>query len=124
MDYQLLERQSIYKGKKFNLEVHRLQNADGLRFIREIVVHPGGVVLLPFLPDGRILLIRQWRYAVSQYLIELPAGTLEKGEEPMNCAGRELLEETGYLAGRLKILGSFFFVPGICHREDVRLCRL
>ena len=59
------------------------------------------------------MLIRTKRYAVGQNLIELPAGTLEKGEDPMNCAGRELLEETGYLAGRIKPIGNFYTSPGI-----------
>jgi ADP-ribose pyrophosphatase len=60
-----------------------------------------------------VILIRNRRYAAGQKLVELPAGTLEKGEDPINCAGRELQEETGYLAGRLKPMGSFFSSPGI-----------
>jgi ADP-ribose pyrophosphatase len=84
----------------------------GNEFRRELCVHPGAVVILPFLAD-KVLLIRNYRYAAQNTLIELPAGTLEKGEDPMNCAGRELLEETGYLAGRLKPLASFFSSPGI-----------
>jgi ADP-ribose pyrophosphatase len=71
------------------------------------------VVILPFIKPDTILLLRQKRHAVDQILLELPAGTLEKGENPMNCAGRELQEETGYLAGRMKPLGSFFSSPGI-----------
>jgi len=66
-----------------------------------------------FLEDGSVLLIRNRRYAVGQTLIELPAGTLEKGEEPIKCAGRELLEETGYQAARVKPLLTFFTSPGI-----------
>ena len=76
-------------------------------------VHPGAVVVLPILPDGRVMLIRNKRYTIDQYLVELPAGTLEKGEDPINCAGRELVEETGYLAGRLKPIGAFYSSPGI-----------
>jgi ADP-ribose pyrophosphatase len=76
-------------------------------------VHPGAVVVLPFLDDKTILLIRNKRYAVDQVLLELPAGTLETKEPAINCAGRELLEETGYLAKRLKPLASFFTSPGI-----------
>src|SRR5439155_18171899 len=83
------------------------------RYIREVVVHPGAVVVLALTPDGQVVLIRTRRYAVGQILIELPAGTLEKGEDPINCAGRELLEETGYLAGRLVPIGNFFTSPGI-----------
>ena len=112
--YRLIEKQVLYAGKKVRLEIHHLENAEtGTRHRREVCVHPGAVVVLATLPDGRILLVRQRRYAVEQTLLELPAGTLEKNEDPMNCAGRELLEETGYLAGRMQPLMSFFTAPGI-----------
>ena len=113
MSNRLIEKQLIYSGKKIQLEVHRLEAENGRIAVREVGVHPGAVVVLAFLDDGRVVLIRNRRYAVGQTLIELPAGTLEKGEDPMNCAGRELLEETGYLAGRLSRLGSFFSSPGV-----------
>ena len=111
---RLVEKQVIYTGKKVKLELHHLQNEETeTRHIREVVVHPGAVVVLAITNDDQVVLIRTKRYAVGQYLIELPAGTLEKGEDPINCAGRELLEETGYLAGRLKPIGNFFTSPGI-----------
>jgi ADP-ribose pyrophosphatase len=114
MAHRLVEKQVLYDGRRVRLEVHHLDDEDtGARVRKEVVVHPGAVVILPFLPDGRLVLIRNQRYTIGQPLIELPAGTLEKGEEPMNCAGRELLEETGYLAGRLKPVASFFASPGI-----------
>ena len=113
MAHQLIDRQVVYNGKKVRLEVLHLEDADGKRHKREVCVHPGAVVILPILPDGRVLLIKNYRYAVGESLLELPAGTLDKGEEPINCAGRELIEETGYTAGRLKALGSFFASPGI-----------
>jgi ADP-ribose pyrophosphatase len=78
-----------------------------------VVIHPGAVVILGLLTNRQVLLIRNRRYAVGETLLELPAGTLEKNEDPMNCAGRELLEETGYLAGRLKPIGTYFTSPGI-----------
>jgi ADP-ribose pyrophosphatase len=112
--HRLVEKQVLYDGDRVRLEIHHLDDeATGTRVRKEIVVHPGAVVILGFLPDGRLLLIRNHRYSVNQTLIELPAGTLEKGEDPMNCAGRELLEETGYLAGRLKPIASFYASPGI-----------
>ncbi|MDP9175492.1 MAG: NUDIX hydrolase [Planctomycetota bacterium] len=114
MFYRLLEKQLIYKGEKVQLEVHRLLNEETEKQSkREVVVHNGAAVILPILPDGQVLLIRNRRYSVGQVLIELPAGTLEKGEDPMNCAGRELLEETGYLAGRLSPIGAFYSSPGV-----------
>ena len=114
MHYRLIEKQIVFKGKKVQVEVDRVEDEEtGREYQREMVIHPGAVVILPVMEDGRILLIRNHRYSVHQVLIELPAGTLEKGEDPMNCAGRELLEETGYLAGRLKRIGAFYSSPGV-----------
>ncbi len=114
MNYKLVEKQVIFDGKKVRLEVHHLENEeDGKRSKQEIVVHNGAVVILAFADSETILLIRNRRYAISQYLLELPAGTIDKGEMPMNTAGRELKEETGYLAGRIQLLGSYFSSPGI-----------
>jgi ADP-ribose pyrophosphatase len=114
MSNKLVEKQVIYDGSKVRLEVHHLENEEtGHKHKREVVVHPGAVTILGVLDGGKVLLIRNRRYAVGQILIELPAGTLEKNEDPMNCAGRELLEETGYLARRLKPIGRFFTSPGI-----------
>src|SRR4051812_6117199 len=102
MPFELVEKQVIFEGRKARLEVHHLRNEEtGKRHHREVVIHGGAVCVLPLMSDGSVLLIKQKRYAVGTTLIELPAGTLEKHEPPMNCAGRELLEETGYLAGRL-----------------------
>jgi ADP-ribose pyrophosphatase len=116
MASKLIDRQVLYNGKKVRLELHHLQSEvedDDTRYVREVVVHPGAVVVIGFLPDDQVMLIRNYRYAIGQILLELPAGTLEKNEDPINCAGRELLEETGYLAGRMKPIGNFFTSPGI-----------
>lgn len=114
MSNQLSEKQVIYDGSKLRLELHHLVNEEtGRKHKREVVVHPGAVVILGLLENETVLLIRNRRYAVGQVLLELPAGTLEKREDQMNCAGRELLEETGYLARRLKPIGSYFTSPGI-----------
>ena len=114
MESKLVEKQLLYNGKKVRLELHHLEDEDTQeRHVREVVIHNGAVVVIGFLPDDRILLIRVYRYAVGQYLMELPAGTLEKNEDPINCAGRELLEETGYIANRLKSIGNFYTSPGI-----------
>ena len=114
MSARLVEKQTIYNGKKVRLELHHLESDETqTRYVREVVVHPGAVVVMGFLPDDQIILIRTRRYAVGQILVELPAGTLEKGEDPINCAGRELQEETGFVAGRLKAIGNYFSAPGI-----------
>ena len=114
MAWELIEKQVVYEGKRVRLELHHFRDEDtAKRFVREVCVHPGAVVVVPIVDDATILLLRNMRHAVGQYVIELPAGTLEKGEDPMNCAGRELVEETGFLAGRLKPLGDFYTSPGI-----------
>jgi ADP-ribose pyrophosphatase len=115
MSHRLIEKQAIFAGSRIRLELHTMENEEtSKRYTKEVVVHPGAVVILPFLNDSEILLIRNRRIALGgERLIELPAGTLEKGEDPINCAGRELVEETGYLAGRLQPLGNFFTSPGV-----------
>ena len=113
MAYKTIERQVLYAGKKVRMEVHHLEDDEGQRLIKEVVVHPGAVVVLPFLDERTILLIRNKRHAIGQILLELPAGTLDKGEAPMNAAGRELQEETGYLAARMIPIAAFFASPGI-----------
>lgn len=117
MSYHLIEKQVIYTGARIRLELHHLADEQDKRLAKEVVAHPGAVVILPFLDPNTILLIRNKRYAIAQILIELPAGTLDKGEAPMNCAGRELLEETGYLASRIKPIGNFFASPGILNEK-------
>ena len=113
MSLQLVEKQVVYDGKRVRLEVHHLEDDRGRRVQKEVGIHAGAVVVLPFLDADTILLIRNRRYTIGQILVELPAGGLEKGEDPMNAAGRELVEETGYLAGRLSRLIDFYSSPGI-----------
>ena len=80
---------------------------------REVIRHPGSVVILPLLDEGQICLIENHRVAVDRVLIELPAGTLDAGEAPLDCARRELIEETGFRPGQLDLLTSFYAAPGI-----------
>lgn len=93
--------------------VREFQKTSGGSRPREIVRHPGAVVVLPLLDDGRVCLIRNYRISVNQTLIELPAGTLEPGEEPRQNAERELMEETGYRAAKFQKLHAFYLSPGI-----------
>ncbi len=81
---------------------------------RFVVVHPGAAVILPLTSDGGIVLIQQYRHATGEVLWELPAGTLEPDEEPIKTAHRELIEETGYRAGKLLPFVTFYATPGIC----------
>jgi ADP-ribose pyrophosphatase len=99
---------------KFDVERRRVSTRDGGAVEREVVVHPGAVVVLPLLDDGRIVMIRNHRFTVGETLWELCAGTLEPDEEPAVTAARELIEETGYEAARIRPLTTFYTSPGIC----------
>lgn len=105
-------------GAKFDFveAVVRRDGASGGRsdeHMRQFIRHPGAVVIVPILNDGRIALIRSFRASVNRVIYELPAGTLEKDEPPQETAGRELIEETGYRAERIDSLGSFLTSPGL-----------
>jgi ADP-ribose diphosphatase len=110
----LIGSQDIYEGRVIKLRVDTIEVSDGRDVRREVVDHPGAVVLVPIDSKGRILWVRQYRYAVDEELLELPAGTLEHGEAPETCAARELAEETGFDPGKLALLGRFYTAPGFC----------
>jgi ADP-ribose pyrophosphatase len=82
--------------------------------IRDVVEHSGAVVIVPILPDGRLVLVYQYRHAVSQSILEFPAGTLEENEEAIDCAQREIVEEVGYAAAQWTSLGTLLPAPGFC----------
>jgi ADP-ribose pyrophosphatase len=104
-----IERALVYQGKTISLRTDRWKH-----HVWDIVLHPGAVVILPVTADGKLILVRQWRRAVGKILIELPAGTLEKGEAIAVCAQRELQEETGFKSHELIALGGFYSAPGFC----------
>lgn len=112
-----LSRELLHAGKKFSFERVRVRSSrSGAEFSREVVRHPGAVVILPLLetPDGpRVVMIRNWRLSLGRAILELPAGTIERGEAPAACAPRELIEETGYRAQHLAPLTSFLTTPGL-----------
>jgi len=114
MPLKLLDRKVVYRGKVFNTIVDEVEYESGRRAIREIAEHPGGAVVLPVLDDGRVVFVRQKRYPVDEYVVELPAGKLEPGESPENCARRELKEETGYDAADIRRLTTIYTTPGFC----------
>ncbi len=109
----VLKSTEIYTGRLIRLNVDRIIEPGGVRAEREVVHHPGSVVILAHSNDGRVVLVRQYRYAVKQFLWELIAGGLEPGERPIAAARRELLEETGYRAKKFRLLFDFFPSPGI-----------
>ena len=102
----------LHQGRSFSFKTDEVQLQNGKRTIRDIVDHPGAVAIVPILDDGRILLVRQFRYSAGKELLEIPAGTLEKDEAPDTCARRELKEETGYTAGSMKKILSMYMAPG------------
>ena len=101
-----------HTGNVFNVEVISLQDERGRSIRRDIVRHPGAVLIIPRLADGRLVMIRNYRIAVEESLLEFPAGKLESGEPPDRAAARELEEETGYRAARIEPLAEFFTSPG------------
>src|SRR5438445_1948296 len=108
----ILSSETIYKGPVFGVRRDEVLEPGGVRAIREVITHPGSVVVLPVLPDGRILLIRQYRHATRQYLWELVAGRIDSGENVRQAAARELMEETGYHAQRYRVFLDMFPTPG------------
>jgi len=114
MNYKLLNSEIRFKGKVFDHQVDEIEYESGNKGIREIAIHPGGAVVVPVKNDGTIILVKQFRYPLQKTLIELPAGKLDKGEDPLVCATRELEEETGYKAKQIKKLGEIYTAPGYC----------
>jgi len=110
---RVIESKEIYKGRVIQLKVDNIVEPGGVKAVREVVHHVGSVVILAHASDGRIVLVRQYRYAAREFLWELIAGGLEPGEKPLAAARRELLEETGYRAAKCRLLFDFFPSPGI-----------
>lgn len=109
---EVVAREVIYRGRLFDLRVDRLRWPNGTETVREIVVHPGAVCVVPVTSRGTLLLVEQYRHPARSRLLELPAGTLEPGEDPETTARRELEEEIGMTPGMLERLGGFYVAPG------------
>ncbi len=101
-----LETEPIFKGRLLDIHRDRVRLPNDSESTREYTRHPGAVAMVPLLPDGRIMLIRQFRYPVRKVMIELPAGKLDPGEDYLTTAPRELEEEIGYRAGEFILLGE------------------
>jgi len=108
------ETKTLYRGRIFDLAKTKLKLPSGRTAWRETVVHPGSAAIIPELPGGRVILVKQFRYPTRQYLWEIPAGTLDDGEKPRACATREIEEETGYRAKKVTKLAEFYTCPGFC----------
>jgi ADP-ribose pyrophosphatase len=103
-----------FKGRIFTVTVDRVTIPNGRTVTLEMVRHPGSVVLIPMQDDGRVVLIRQYRYALDRWIWELPAGSLDRGEDPAAAAARECEEEIGLVPGRVEFAGAWYPTPGFC----------
>lgn len=114
MAAELIARTTIHKGRIFDLEIDVVKLPTGHTVDMEIVRHPGSVVLLPIPEPGKIILIRQYRYTIDQWIWELPAGSLKPKEDPDQAAARECEEEIGLAPGKLTRLRGYYPTPGFC----------
>lgn len=112
MAFELLKSEIVYPGHAFTIRRDTLRLPDGREARFDIVEHVGSVIILPLDTNGQLLFVRQYRHAAGLDLLELPAGTLDEGETPLECASREIREETGMAAGNLEPLGGFYLAPG------------
>jgi ADP-ribose pyrophosphatase len=109
---EILAPRLFFQGKKFQFEVNKLKLPNGAEGEWECIRHPGGALAVPVTKEGKLVLVRQYRFAVKSRLLEFPAGTVEKGENPEITIKREIEEETGYSAKKWRNLGKFPLAPG------------
>ncbi len=119
MDYteKTLACEEKYRGRIIYVHRDEVVLPDGAPAVREVVEHSGGVGVIPVDEDGTVYCVRQFRYPVGAHLLEIPAGKLEPGEDPFECAVRELSEETGFTAGEYVFLGTLYPSPGYCRES-------
>ena len=116
---KLIHRRPAFEGRMLHVYDDDVE-IGGRKAHREVVLHPGASAILPVTDEGEVLFVRQYRYAVEQPLLEIPAGKLDPGEDPDTCAARELTEETGYTTEHLQKLGYVYTTPGFCN-ETIHL---
>lgn len=114
MSHELVKQEYIYRGRVFDVSLSRFTSAEKGEVEIDIVHHNGGAGTLPVFEDGSIALVRQWRYPLGRYSLEIAAGRIEPGQTPEETAARELEEEMGYRARELQMLGEFNVAPGYC----------
>lgn len=109
---QTIDSSEVFSGRLVKLRVDRVRLPDGRETTREVVVHRGAVAVVPMTDDGKVIMVRQYRQAAGEILMEIPAGTLEPGEDPAECAHREVQEEIGYHSDDLTLLFRSYLAPG------------
>jgi len=112
MSFRAIERENIYQGRAFAVERVQMRLPDGAIRPYDLVQHNGSVTIVPLDDQGNLYFVNQYRIGAGEDLLELPAGVLEKGEDPEICAAREVREETGMQASTLTLLGDFYLAPG------------
>ncbi len=116
MNFKVIKSNVVFEGKVFSVKVDDIQyNGTGNLATRQVAVHPGGVVIVPLLNNGKIIFVKQYRYPHDEIILELPAGKLDKNEDPLHCAIRELKEETGYTSENIRKIGKIYTTPGFCN---------
>ena len=113
-----MKKEKLFKGKLFEINAYYMQ-VEHRKVRREIIEHPGAAAMLAFDEKGKVLLVKQHRFPHG-YILEIPAGTLEKGEKPIDCAYREIIEETGYEAKKMTKLVSYFPSVGY-NKEEINI---
>lgn len=115
LEEKTLSTETIFSGRIISLQVDEVQLPNGKTAKRELVKHPGAVAIIALTDDNKIVMVEQYRKALEQTIIEIPAGKLEKDEDPVLCAKRELEEETSYECKSLQLLNSFYTSPGFAN---------
>src|SRR5882724_783369 len=113
---KILDSKEVFHGRVFDVTVDTIREGEKI-YERDVVHHPGSAVIVPVFDDGTVALVRQYRHPAVRYLLEVPAGTLRRGEAPEEGAARELEEELGVVSGRLEKLSEFFVSPGFCEEK-------
>ena len=112
LEEKTLSTQQIFNGKVISLQVDEVELPNGKKAKRELIKHPGAVAIIAITDENKLVLVEQYRKALQRTIVEIPAGKLEKGEEPLECAKRELEEETGYECKSIELVTSFYTSPG------------
>ncbi|HVN16974.1 MAG TPA: NUDIX hydrolase [Anaerolineales bacterium] len=112
MGFELIKSEIVLKARVFLLRRDWLKTPDGRETTYDIIEHHGSVAIVPVDANGNLLFVRQYRHAAEKDVLEVPAGTMEEGEDPAECAAREIREETGFAAGKLEKIGEFYLAPG------------